>query len=76
MKLTRGEFCQFNLKSRMFLLKDYGTLVLTKKLDTFHEIRLFLVNDFYVEVLGNYKQNEVIKIEPSLHRNWTSLLTD
>jgi hypothetical protein len=70
MKLSKGEFSQFNLKSKIQLLKDNGRMLMTRKLDNIYEIRLFAMYDFYVEVFFNYQKNQIIKIEPILNNNW------
>ena len=76
MKLTKGEFCQFNLKSKINLLKNNGTLLMNKKVDEMNELKLFLIYDFYVEALYNNQENKVIKIEPILNQNWVSVYLD
>ncbi len=57
----------------MLLLKDNGLMLMKKRLDKFHEIRLFLIYDFYVEVFLNRKKNLILKIEPVLNHNWLDL---
>ncbi len=64
MVLTQGEFCQFNLKSRLSLIKYKGVLLISKKINKFHEIRVFLIYDFYVEVFYNCRNKEALKAEP------------
>ena len=70
MKLSKGEFCQFNLKSKINLLGDNGTLLMTKKLDEAYEIKLFLIYDFYVEAFCNYKYNKIERVQPIINNNW------
>lgn len=64
MHLTKGEFCRFNLKSRMNLLKTNGILLMEKKIGNTLYIKLFLIYDFYVEVFLTQNKKEVIKAEP------------
>lgn len=64
MHLTKGEFCRFNLKSRMNLLKTNGILLMEKKIGNTLYIKLFLIYDFYVEVFLTHNKKEVIKAEP------------
>lgn len=70
MKLTKGEYCQFNLKSRITLLKGRGKLLFRKKLDNIYEIMLFRIYDFYVEVFYNYKTRKILTADPILNVNW------
>jgi hypothetical protein len=61
MYLSRGEYTQFSLKGRLGLIMQYGTLVNEKCMEGL-TIKIFILYDFYVEVLYN---NEVlIKAEP------------
>ena len=73
MKLTKGEFCQFNLKSRISLLNNDGMLLLAKKINRLHAIKLFLIYDFYIEVFYNHKRNKILKIEPIPNHKWIDL---
>jgi hypothetical protein len=63
MKITKGEYCQFNLKSREELLGEFGKLEFER---TFCHvvIRIFSIYDFYVEVVYNLQKGEIEKIEP------------
>lgn len=70
MKLTRGEFCQFSLPSKINLLKENGQMLMKKKIDAMHEIRLFLIYDFYVEVFFDFHKERILKVEPIVNNNW------
>ncbi len=63
MKLTKGEYCQFSLKSRLALLKEFGVLI-TEKYVNEKLIRIFRIYDFYVEVLYDLLNNKFLKAEP------------
>ena len=63
MRLTRGEFCQFNHKTRFKLLKEFGRNVLEKK-TTMRLISIYKISDFYVEVYENLDSNQLEKVEP------------
>lgn len=76
MKLTKGEFCQFNLKSRITLVENNGFLIVKRKIDETHEIRLFQMGDFQVEVFCDFKMNKILKIDPILHTNWIDLYAE
>ena len=63
MKLTRGEFCQFNLNTRFELLKEFGRNVLEKKVKM-RLISVYRIFDFYVEVYENLASHQLEKVEP------------
>ena len=63
MKLTRGEFCQFNLATRFELLKEFGNSILKKKV-RMKLISVYEISDFYVEVYENLVSNRIEKVEP------------
>jgi hypothetical protein len=63
MKITKGEYCQFNLRSRVQLLREFGQLEFERTFD--HKaIRIFTIYDFYVEVIYNRIKEEIEKAEP------------
>lgn len=63
MRLTRGEFCQFNHKTRFKLLKEFGRNVLEKKI-RMRLISIYKISDFYVEVSENLDNHQLEKVEP------------
>lgn len=63
MKLTRGEFCQFNLATRFTLLREYGKKVMEKEIET-KLISIYILFDFYVEVCENLVNRQLEKVEP------------
>ncbi len=63
MRLTRGEFCQFNHKTRFKLLKEFGRNVLEKK-TRMRLISIYKISDFYVEVYENLDSRQLEKVEP------------
>jgi hypothetical protein len=50
MKVTKGEYSQFSLKGRIQLLKEFGKLIVEKKVEG-RGLRVFELYDFYVVVL-------------------------
>jgi hypothetical protein len=70
MNLTVGEYCLFNLRSRTSLLERNGTLLFRKRVDERHEIKLFQIFDFYVEVLWDIRKTKAITIEPVKGQQW------
>ncbi len=73
MTLTKGEFCQFNLKSRTSLIRENGLMLMKKKIDKAYEMQLFLIYDFYVEVFFDFRKKKVLKVDPILNQNWLDL---
>lgn len=67
MNITKGEFSQFNLKSRIYILLNKGILLSTKKISKIHEVRLFLLYGFYVTAIYNRPKNEIQSAEPVLN---------
>lgn len=63
MNLTRSEFCQFNLTSRLELLKEFGENVLKKKVQM-RLISVYTISGFYVEVYENLANHKLEKVEP------------
>jgi hypothetical protein len=61
MHLSKGEYTQFSLKGRLNLLKEFGILLIQKRIDE-TEIKIYYIYDFYVEVFLNEKL--VTKAEP------------
>jgi hypothetical protein len=65
MKLTRGEYCCFGLKSRLRLLKEFGCLVCEEHMNQV-KILIYKLYDFFVEVLVDIHTRAVLKAEPLL----------
>lgn len=63
MKLTRGEFCQFNLNTRLELLKEFGKNIFEKKI-RMRLISVYKISGFYVEVYENLVSHKLEKVEP------------
>jgi hypothetical protein len=63
MKLTRGEFCQFNLNTRLKLLKEFGINILEKKISK-RSVSVYKIYGFYVEVYVNLASRKLEKVEP------------
>jgi len=63
MKLTRSEFCQFTLNSRLELLKEFGENILKKKV-RMRLISVYSIFGFYVEVYENLDSRQLEKVEP------------
>ena len=63
MKLTRGEFCRFNLATRFTLLREFGKAVMEKRIKT-KIISIYIIYDFYVEVCVNVNDRQLEKVEP------------
>ena len=63
MKLTRGEFCQFNLATRLELLKEFGINILEKRISK-KSISVYKISGFYVEVYMNLASRKLERVEP------------
>jgi len=63
MELTKGEFCRFNLKMRIELLKAFGEHVLNR-IERKKMISIYSVFGFYVEVYENLADRKYEKCEP------------
>lgn len=73
MNLSKGEFSRFNLKSKTMLLNENGLILLRKKTNEDHEIRLYLIFDFYVEVFFDMQKNKIQSAEPLLNNSLLEL---
>ena len=67
MKLTRGEFCQFSLATRLVLVKEFGKNILKKKVEM-RLISVYRIFGFYVEVFENLSSHRLEKVEPLKNR--------
>lgn len=63
MKLTRGEFCQFNPSTRLQLLREFGKNIMEKQV-RMKVISVYRIFDFYVEVYENLSSQQLEKVEP------------
>ena len=68
MELTRGEFCQYNLNTRLELLRQFGEYVLKKRVSK-KIISVYQVFGFYVEVYENLASHQLEKVEPVKNDN-------
>ena len=75
MKLTKSEFCQFNLQTRFRLLTEYGKNILNKKVSK-RIISVYTLFDFYVEVYENQVSHQLEKVEPILHTSFLEVYED
>jgi len=66
MKLTRSEFCQFNLHTRFDLLTEYGKNILHKTVSR-KLISVYRIFDFYVEVYVNLASRKIERVEPVIN---------
>ena len=64
MKLTKEEYSSFSLSSRLKILENDGILLLKKTTDAIHELKVYLLYDFYVEVYSNKLRQKTLKIDP------------
>lgn len=69
MILTQGEFCQFSLKSRAQLLKEFGNYVCHKKIED-ELISLYRIYDFYVALVYNVREKQLKQADPITNSEW------
>ena len=67
MKLTRGEFCQFSLATRLVLVQEFGKNILKKKVEM-RLVSVYRIFGFYVEVFENLASHRLEKVEPLKNR--------
>lgn len=63
MKLTKGEFCQFNLTTRLELVKEFGKHILRRRVEM-RSVSVYRIFGFYVEVFENLSSHRLEKVEP------------
>ena len=68
MKLTRGEFCQFNHTARLELVKEFGKNIVKKKVEM-RLVSVYRIFGFYVEVFENLASHRLEKVEPLKNSN-------
>lgn len=70
MRLSKEEFSIFSLASKVKIIENDGIFLVRKILDDTHEIKLFSLHDFYVEMFCNYKLNKVIQVNTVINMQW------
>jgi len=75
MKLTKSEFCQFNLQTRFRLLTEYGKNILNKRVSK-RMISVYMLFDFYVEVYENLVSRQLEKVEPLVNTGLLEVYQD
>lgn len=70
--LSIGEFCQFNLKSRLSLLHKDGSFLGVVNIAEY-ECKLFYLYGFFVELVYDSTSEEVVNIWPITSYNLLSL---
>ncbi len=63
MKLSRGEYCGFNLMTKVQLLKEFGLLLFEKRTKN-KQVSIYQLYDFYVEVIYDINSNKIERAEP------------
>lgn len=72
--LTKSEFCQFNLKSKLKLMKKDGKLLKTKCV-TNQIYTVYTLYGFYVELIYDETVQDIVKIAPVPSANWIAFYT-
>ena len=63
MSLTRSEFCQFNLATRLALAREFGTCILQRRFRN-NLLLVYRVHDFHIEIHQDLNDGEIYKVEP------------
>ncbi len=69
MELTKEEFCVFNLKSRIKLIEKDADFVNLKVVGGTKVISLFTIYQFFIEVVYDYTQTKITRIDPLINLN-------
>jgi len=72
MRLSKEEYCMFNLASRIKIVESDGIFLVKRVLNNTYEIKLFRLYDFYVELYCNYRVNKILKADPLKGKQWLS----
>lgn len=62
MRLTKGEYSLFSSSSQKALLNEKGIAIAKMELNAKKEIRIYLIFDFFVEVLIHVESNSIESI--------------
>lgn len=62
MNLTKAEFSQFSFSSQKEMISEKGIAIFKLNISHDHEIRVYLIFDFFVEVLYCHLRNEIKNI--------------
>ena len=73
MELTRAEFCSFNTHSRLQLIQKDGSFMAERQIYPTHLVKLYLIYTFYVEVITELNNNEVVIADPIISSGMLSL---
>lgn len=63
MKLSKGEFSLFNFSSQKTLIFEKGISIVQLKINEIKEIRVYLLYDFFVEVVFNSELKNIENID-------------
>jgi hypothetical protein len=66
MIITKGEFCQFSLNSRMAMIREFGTFV-CDHYTVGKCIMLYEFNGYFVEIIYDRQSSRVEKAEPVIN---------
>ena len=73
--LTKNEFSQFNLKSRLNLTNKDGVLLSTK-CESSYILSVYQIYDFQVVMLYDLERDDITKIEPVNSTQWIDFCID
>ncbi len=67
MRLTKGEFSLFSLKSQIQLIHEKGVSLISMNLNEELIVRLILIYDFYVEVIYEKVTNRIKEVNLAIN---------
>ena len=73
MQLTKEEFCLFNVASRVKLLNKDGVYMAKRWLDNHHEILLYKMSNYFVELFVDKRTGHALSVQPVINLqclNW------
>lgn len=68
MKISKADFCDLNLKSKIRYVYMGGTFLMDIRYYGY-KINLYILNNFYVEVFYNHKADKIEKVEIMQNRH-------
>lgn len=70
-KISREEFCLFNVPSRLRILRMHGKFVIFRELNGKITVSIYELSDFWIQVVETYPEKTIINITPVINRRNT-----
>ena len=68
--LTQSEFSEFNLKSKMKLIRKDGQLLKLKMINDRYKILLYSMYGFYVQCVSDVHTTQITEVDVLVSSNW------